>query len=73
MTVSGCYFVLVGLGVPVEEVTFGLGDFSFSSGNLSAGIVFSIFGAVLIFIAAKYMKRRLETMQNGDYRNEVNY
>ncbi|MEO1042541.1 MAG: hypothetical protein AAFX52_09635 [Pseudomonadota bacterium] len=65
MTVAGCYFVMVGLGVPVEELTFGFGAFSLSSGNLSAGIVFSVFGTILIFIAAQHMKRRKETTVDG--------
>ncbi len=64
MTIAGCYFVLIGAGVPLQELGFGLGEFRLSTGNLSAGVIFSVFGILLIFIAVQFFKKK-ETDRHG--------
>lgn len=72
MTVIGCYFVLIGAGVPLEELGLGLGEFRLTTGNLSAGIIFSVFGVLLIFIAAQFLKRhKTHTKSDGSGGHEL--
>lgn len=56
MVLLGCYFVLAGIGVPVEDIGINIWAFELHGKGMTAGIVFCVFGVAVMFIAAQFMK-----------------
>jgi hypothetical protein len=66
MNLLGCYFALAGVGVPVEEIEVNFWAVELRGKGLSTGVLFCVFGCIMMFIAAQYMKR----MERFHYSNE---
>lgn len=60
MTVLGCLLLSFGFGVPLDELVVVLGQLELSAGNIPGGIIFSVFGVILIYIASRHLKKTVQ-------------